>query len=263
MANETLVKSEPKQQLAPMWPDFMHFRNEMQQMMSNMFARPFGSWLEMPEMPSMRPALNLFQQDGKLVAELSVPGMEKKDIKINVSDHLLTVEGEFKKEEKVQKERSYMEERYTGKFSRSVRLPAEVKSREVNAELKEGILRITMPLADPKSHEVSQIQRLQARMQVGQQPVQRAHGDRAQEAAHAGGKPDRQAELPGDHHGRLEQGPEAGCHHHAGSESERPVQPPLPGFSCQEDDQSAQSGEGPGEQSGGEGHQNHWTHGGL
>ncbi len=157
MANDTLVKTPEKQELVTTWPDFEQFRNEMQQMMSSMFARPFGTWWEMPAMPAIRPALNLFQENGKLVAELAVPGMEKKDIKINVSGHMLSVEGEFKKEEKTQKERSFVSECYSGKFSRSVRLPAEVKSKDVQADLKDGMLRITMPLADPKSHEVTQI----------------------------------------------------------------------------------------------------------
>lgn len=156
MANETLVKSQPKQEMAPLWPDFEHFRNEMQQMMTTILRRPWG-WHEMPSLPAFQPALNLFQEKGNLVAELAVPGMERKDITVNVSDHTLTVTGEFKREEKSEKERSFYSECYSGKFSRSVRLPAEVKSKDVSAALKDGILRVSMPLADPKSHEVTQI----------------------------------------------------------------------------------------------------------
>lgn len=157
MANETPVKPQPNA-IAPMWPDFEHFGNEMQRMMAAMFARPWSGLPEMmPALTKAHPALNLYQENGKLIAELAVPGIEKKDLKINVSDRMLTIEGEYKREQKTQKERSYICECSSGEFSRSVRLPAEVKSKEAQADLKDGMLRITMPLVDPQSHELTQI----------------------------------------------------------------------------------------------------------
>ncbi len=158
MANEMLTKSEPKQELMPMWPDFEHFRNEMQKMMGDMFSRNFWPTMTSMQMPALRPALNLFKENSNLVAELAVPGLSKKDLHITISDNLLTVEGEFKKEDKSKKDQTYVSECYTGKFSRSTRLPAEVSSRKAQAELKDGMLRITMPLADPGRHETTKIE---------------------------------------------------------------------------------------------------------
>ncbi len=158
MANEMLTKAEPKQELVPMWPDFEHFRAEMQKMMGDMLSRSFWPSMASMQMPSMRPALNLFKENANLVAELAVPGLTRKDLHITISDQLLTVEGEFKKEEKSKKDQTYVCECYTGKFSRSTRLPAEVSSKKSQAELKDGMLRITMPLADPGRHETTRIE---------------------------------------------------------------------------------------------------------
>ncbi|GMU53999.1 MAG: hypothetical protein AMXMBFR33_31450 [Candidatus Xenobia bacterium] len=158
MASEMLTKAEPKQDLVPMWPDFEQFRTEMQKMMGEMFSRSLWPSMASMQMPAMRPALNLFKENSNLVAELAVPGLAKKDLHITISDQLLTVEGEFKKEEKTKKDQTYVSECYTGKFSRSTRLPAEVNSKKAQAELKDGMLRVIMPLADPGRHETTRIE---------------------------------------------------------------------------------------------------------
>ncbi len=79
----------------------------------------------------------------KIVAEL--PGLEKDDVKVEVNDHILTIEGE-KKEEKEEKEDGYYRvERSYGSFHRSFGLPEDIKEEKIEAGFKNGVLTLTIP----------------------------------------------------------------------------------------------------------------------
>ncbi|MBN1482325.1 Hsp20/alpha crystallin family protein [candidate division KSB1 bacterium] len=79
-----------------------------------------------------------------------LPGLDKKDINISLRDNVLTVKGERKHEEKKEDERHYYYERSRGSFCRSFRLPEKVAEKDIKAEYKDGVLRITLH----KSEEV-------------------------------------------------------------------------------------------------------------
>lgn len=89
---------------------------------------------------------------------LDLPGIEKKDIKVNMQEHRLVISGERKKEEKEEK-RDYMRrERYFGSFYRSFTLPEPIKEDAITANFKDGVLVVTVPKSDegkkPKSIKV-------------------------------------------------------------------------------------------------------------
>ena len=76
---------------------------------------------------------------------MDIPGMEAKDIDIQVNANVLTVSGE-RKEEREEKGKTYHRvERRVGAFSRSVTLPCPVKEDAVDAQYKNGILTIKLP----------------------------------------------------------------------------------------------------------------------
>jgi HSP20 family protein len=101
------------------------------------------------------PSLDLSETKDNFVVKAEVPGMDAKDISISLTGDVLTIKGE-KKQEKEEKEEDYhVVERIYGSFSRSIRLPAEVESRKVEASYKHGILRITLPKSEKlKAKEV-------------------------------------------------------------------------------------------------------------
>lgn len=72
-------------------------------------------------------------------------GMKKEDIDVSLTDNTITVSGEKRKEEKVEKKDYYRLERSYGSFSRSFSLPAEVRTEKVTAKFKDGILEIRIP----------------------------------------------------------------------------------------------------------------------
>jgi HSP20 family protein len=78
-----------------------------------------------------------------LKAEL--PGLDKDDIEVNISDSELTLKGEKKKEEKIDEKNYYNCERSYGAFVRSVDLPADVQADRARASFKNGVLEIRMP----------------------------------------------------------------------------------------------------------------------
>ncbi|RPI00565.1 MAG: Hsp20/alpha crystallin family protein [Calditrichaeota bacterium] len=73
-----------------------------------------------------------------------LPGIDKKDVHISLHDNVLTLKGERKFEEKKEDENRYYYERSYGQFSRSFRLPEKVNDKDVQAEYKDGVLKVKL-----------------------------------------------------------------------------------------------------------------------
>jgi HSP20 family protein len=102
------------------------------------------------------PPVDISETEDELVLRLEVPGMDRKDINITVSEGVLTVAGE-KKMEREEKETCHCTERCYGSFSRSLCLPFDVETDDIDATFKDGVLKITLPRAEaskPKRIEV-------------------------------------------------------------------------------------------------------------
>jgi HSP20 family protein len=122
------------------------------------------------EQTEWMPPFDVSETDDEMIVRLEVPGMDKKDININLSHGTLTVTGEKKqekeetltvtgekKQEKEEKETYHCTERCYGTFSRSISLPFEVDGDKVDASFKDGVLKIVLPRSEavkPKKIEV-------------------------------------------------------------------------------------------------------------
>ena len=106
--------------------------------------RPFrmdfekGEWL---------PPIEVLQNNGKFLVRLDLPGLTKDDVKIEVTDKLLTIFGERKEETEEKREGFFRTERSYGSFFRQVPLPETVKTENAVATFNNGVLEITMPAA--------------------------------------------------------------------------------------------------------------------
>ena len=122
---------------------------EMDRMMDEFFGRRMRSWL--PERWLSRdeeitnPSIDIYQEKDDIVVKAELPGMDKSDIEVNISDSHLVLRGEKKKEEKVEDKNYYRCERSYGAFLRTVELPAEVQADKVKASFKNGILEVRLP----------------------------------------------------------------------------------------------------------------------
>lgn len=139
-----VVKVEPARALSPF--------EEMEKRFEEFIKRPFPlmgpSWfprLRMPEMEEISPTVDIFEEGDNVVVKAEIPGMKKEDIDVNITDDTITISGEKKKEEKVEKKDYYRVERSYGSFSRSFRLPKEVQTDKAKATFKDGVLEITVP----------------------------------------------------------------------------------------------------------------------
>jgi len=128
--------------------------------MDRMFNRYLGgfgmpSWAPRirwaSEMEIPYPDIDVYEDGGDLVVKAEIPGVSKDDLKVDIAHDTVTISGEKKKEEKIEKKDYMKMERSYGSFVRTVALPAEVKSADAKAKFKDGVLEIRVPRKDDSS----------------------------------------------------------------------------------------------------------------
>ena len=96
------------------------------------------------------PTIDVSETDDHVILRAEVPGMDKKDINITMSDGLLTIQGEKKQEKEEEKENYRFVERRYGSFSRSLRVPNGVDTDKIDASYKDGVLKVAIPKSEPE-----------------------------------------------------------------------------------------------------------------
>jgi HSP20 family protein len=103
------------------------------------------------------PMADIIEDDNRYLLNLDLPGIKKEDVKINFSDGLLSISGERKMENIEKNAKYHRAERSYGKYYRSFTLPMKIKENEIDAEFKDGQLKISIPKveeAKPKQLEI-------------------------------------------------------------------------------------------------------------
>ncbi len=125
------------------------------------FFERFMEDLEIPEIPVIprlvRPSVDLYETDKEVIAEIEVPGVDPKSIKVSVEDNVLTVEGGEEKEVKEEKRGYFRQEIRKGYFKRSIVIPVEVQAEKAEAEYKNGVLRVAMPKVKEEKKSAKEI----------------------------------------------------------------------------------------------------------
>jgi HSP20 family protein len=139
---EALVPRRASSELSP-WGD-------LDRMFEDFLGRRLGTfwperWWPAAGIERTTPAVDLYEEKDDIVVKAELPGMEKDNIEVNLSDKRLTIKGEKKQEEEVKKEGYYRSERSYGSFVRTLELPREVQTDKVKAAFKNGILEIRLP----------------------------------------------------------------------------------------------------------------------
>lgn len=91
------------------------------------------------------PQLDVIDRDKDIVIRAELPGVEKKDLEVSLSDSTLNIKGKISKETKEERKDYFRCEISRGNFSRSLSLPSGVDTSKISASLKEGILEIILP----------------------------------------------------------------------------------------------------------------------
>lgn len=92
------------------------------------------------------PRIEIIEREGELLVRAELPGMSKDDVKVEVTDELITIEGERKAETREEKEGYFYSERSYGHFFRSIPVPEGAESEKVKASFQGGVLEVTMPM---------------------------------------------------------------------------------------------------------------------
>lgn len=146
----TLVKWRPMR-------DLMSVQDEMNRMFDRFFGREPWEDEEFMAPAKWYPMVDIKENKDEFTVLAELPGMKKDDIHITFTNGRLVLEGERKKEKEEKDANYHRVERAYGKFYRSFDLPTAVQGDKINAEFKDGILKISLPKAEevkPKEIDV-------------------------------------------------------------------------------------------------------------
>lgn len=108
--------------------------------------------------PLLNPALDVEETDKEWILHAELPGLEEKDISLEIHDHVLIIKGEKKIERQEENKRYHILERASGFFSRSIQLPESIASdAEITASFKNGVLSVILPKKQETEQKVRKI----------------------------------------------------------------------------------------------------------
>ena len=142
------------------WDPFRDL-NILQDRMNRLFEDAGRGWKndEPASTTTWSPAVDIFETEGEIVVKAELPGMERKDIALNLENNVLTLKGERRFEKETKEENYHRIERAYGGFSRSFSIPATVDEEKIRADYKDGVLIIVLPKkeqAKPKQIRISE-----------------------------------------------------------------------------------------------------------
>ena len=121
------------------WSEMERLRREMNGLFSN-FERESGG--------STYPLVNMYDEKENIIVTAELPGMTKEKVGITYADGILTIAGNLEPLPEVNKMTVIRQERASGKFEKTIRLPLKVDQNRINAAFSNGILTVTLPKAE-------------------------------------------------------------------------------------------------------------------
>lgn len=145
-----LTKSVPRRELGLL--------DEMDRVFDSFFHRgwrrpAWPEWARVDEASGMMsPRVDVIDREAEVLVRAEVPGVEKKDLKVELTGQMLTIGGERHREEKEEKGDYFHSEIAHGSFNRTIRLPQDVTLDKASAEFKDGVLEVHLPKTEPTEH---------------------------------------------------------------------------------------------------------------
>ncbi len=153
---QRLARREPTATFADPFRTLDRFADEMDRIFDNFgFGRGWlaprsNQWLGAPSSRTTAasfwaPDVEVYQRNNELVVRADLPGLKKDDVKVDVTENAITIQGERRQEEESERGGVYRSERSYGSFYRSIPLPEGAITDQAKANFKDGVLEITMP----------------------------------------------------------------------------------------------------------------------
>jgi len=123
--------------------EMISLRDAMDRLFDDAFTRPLSI-----SGVSASPAIDMYQTDDNVVVKAALPGLNPDDVDITVTGEVLTLSGEYKQETEQKDANYHIREQRSGSFQRAVLLPTDVKAEKAMADFENGVLTITIPIAE-------------------------------------------------------------------------------------------------------------------
>ncbi len=145
-STQPVQKVEPARSISPF--------DEMERMFENFFSRgllrPLNmDWTSLPKeaapFQGRTPSVNVIDRDKEIIVKAELPGVEKDDLDISLTQNTVTIKGTTSHEEKEEKGDYYRCEMTSGSYARTLSLPADVDDSKAKAKFKNGVLKLTLP----------------------------------------------------------------------------------------------------------------------
>ena len=127
--------------------DLMGFGGGMDRLFNDFFAPLFHD-TEASDTWNWQPVVDIYDKDDNIVIKADLPGVDKKDIHVDLKGRVLTLSGERSEEKEADGEGCYRRERAYGKFTRTFNLAADVLPDKINATYRDGVLHVMIPKSE-------------------------------------------------------------------------------------------------------------------
>ena len=136
--------------------NFMNFMttDPFRLLQSRLFEEPFTMFKpptlteETWPLAAWTPPCDIYEKDKELVLKFELPEVKKENVKVTMENNVLVLRGERKFEEETERENYHRVERHYGEFMRSFNVPLFVDATKINAEFKQGVLTVTLPIRE-------------------------------------------------------------------------------------------------------------------
>jgi HSP20 family protein len=174
----SLIRWQPMKELD-------HLRQQMNHLFDELTHsdRHHGLFSTMTDVDWM-PTIELQKTDTDIILKAQVPGMDTKDIDIQVTSNAVLIAGEHKEEKQTEDKGIFRSEFQYGQFSRVVPLPVDVKYEQVKSEFKDGVVTLTLPIAEVNHRNVVKVDLTQAKAREAM-TEERQHNEHLQQTMQA------------------------------------------------------------------------------
>ncbi|MBZ5635614.1 MAG: Hsp20/alpha crystallin family protein [Acidobacteriia bacterium] len=119
--------------------------------------RAFRGFAPAAKLEPWAPTVDIQQCNDDVVVTAELPGLKKEEVKVELTEDALIIQGERKQEHKEDHEGFHRWERSYGQFYRSIPLPEGAKTDQAKAELTDGVLKVSVPVAETKKKTTRQV----------------------------------------------------------------------------------------------------------
>jgi HSP20 family protein len=139
----------------------LHELDNLRNQMNHLFEELVRGEREIPFFPKgdivWSPAVELKETETEVILKAQIPGIDAKDLNVEVSQESVSITGEHREEKKSEEKGFFRSEFRYGKFERLIPLPTPVKNDQIQSEFKNGLLTLTMPKLEKSARKVVKV----------------------------------------------------------------------------------------------------------